>query len=64
MPRRRGDEGDDRHIPVDFKRIARTQWSLGLFAAACLVAAFLIPALQGPLLLVGIFSGLAIGWVE
>lgn len=56
--------GDDRNVAVDFKRIARVQRALGVAAVACVVLAFLIPQLQGVLLMVALFSWLGIGWVE
>lgn len=64
MARKRINAGDSRHIAVDFKQIARTQKILGIIAAACFIAAFIFPTLQGWLILVGIFAGLGIGWVE
>lgn len=56
--------GDDRNVAVDFKRIARVRRVLGVVAVASLVLAFLIPSLQGALLMVALFSWLGIGWVE
>lgn len=62
--RRRRYDGDSRHIIIDHRQLSRTRRALGLIAAGCLVAAFLIPPAQGLLLMVGLFSGVAIGWVE
>ncbi|HMQ34558.1 MAG TPA: hypothetical protein PKD53_27730 [Chloroflexaceae bacterium] len=64
MGRRRRHGGDNRHLVIDHRELSRTRKLLGLIAAVCLVAAFLIPQLQGLLLMVGLFSGVAIGWVE
>lgn len=64
MRRRRHYEGDNRHLAVDQRELARTRRALGLIAAACLLAALLIPPIRGPLLMIGLFSGVAIGWVE
>lgn len=62
--RRRRHDGDSRHLIIDHAQLSRTRKLLGLLAASCLLAAFLFPAIQGPLLMIGLFSGVAIGWVE
>lgn len=64
MARKRVHRGDSRHVVVDFAQISRTQRILGIIAGVCIALAFVIPALQGWLLLVGLFAGVAIGWVE